>query len=347
MFVEVLKQKHFFKEIGIKSTGKIPEAIRMVETFLSDLRTDGTWKTTFTFEEVSKIKKTRKVPNPETGEDEDEDIYFETLIAEALASTYSPTNRQMYLADFIKNWKRSNTKKIWNTTAEFFQSETPEGKKKENVFKLLEGCILKGKIKILDLNPSKLGMEQSFKLFLIDFIFKRLRRLTLHHYKRGTPGNALIVMDEAGRFIPQYFNESSEDDKKKQICRNLVVAVKEMRKMRTGFLFITQSIAEIQKEVFRNLHFRAYGVGLGIGADAEHMRDSEGDESYELYKTLPDPRLSGTFSFLIAGVLLTLGSSGKPMIIEGFASDTTLIQENWHLVKDASNLEGFGDIVKI
>lgn len=102
--------------------------------------------------------------------------------------------------------------------------------------------------------------------------------------------------------------------------------------MRCGFMFITQTITEIQKEIFRQLHFRIYGVGLGIGADADHIIGKEGQDAYDLYRSLPDPRLSGTFSFMVAGILIALGSSGRPMVIEGFSSADKLLAENLHII---------------
>ena len=116
--------------------------------------------------------------------------------------------------------------------------------------------------------------------------------------------------------------------------------------MRCGFMFITQTITEIQKEIFRNLHFRIYGVGLGVGADADHIKSREGDDVFELYKSLPDPRLSRTFSFMIGGVLLALGSSGRPMVIEGFPSGQAVLDANGHLMARRSPLRGnIGNVV--
>jgi len=188
-----------------------------------------------------------------------------------------------------------------------------------------------------------INMSQRFKLYLMDFVFRRLRRISHVHYRQGTPGNALIVLDEAGRYIPQ---DAGDDEMLKSLCRQLTDSVKEMRKMRCGFMFITQTITEIQKEIFRNLHFRIYGVGLGVGADADHIRAREGDDAFELYRSLPDPRLSGTYAFMIGGVILALGSSGRPMVIEGFASGQAILDANRHLITRRPPLLGnVGNVV--
>jgi hypothetical protein len=210
-----------------------------------------------------------------------------------------------------------------------FSPQAPGGQRRFAIEDILNNTVLHGHIRILDLNPQAINMSQRFKLYLMDFVFRQLRRISHRYYRQNTPGNALIVLDEAGRYVPQ---DAGDDDMLRSLCQKLTDSVKEMRKMRCGFLFIAQTVAEIQKEIYRNLHFRIYGVGLGVGADAEHITSREGKEAFELYRSLPDPRLSRTFSFMVAGVLLALGSSGRPMVIEGFPSGQAVLDANGHLI---------------
>lgn len=189
--------------------------------------------------------------------------------------------------------------------------------------------MLHGRIRTLDLNPETIDMSERFKLYLMDFVFKKLGRLSHIYYRLNQTGNCLIVIDEAGRYIAQ---DTGNDVMLRELCKKQVFSVKEMRKMRCGFLFITQTTTEIQKDILRNLHFRIYGVGLGIGADADNIRVLEGDDAFDLYRTLPDPRPSGKFSFMVAGRLLALGSSGRPMVIEGFPRGQSVLASNGHIL---------------
>jgi hypothetical protein len=104
--------------------------------------------------------------------------------------------------------------------------------------------------------------------------------------------------------------------------------VKEMRKYRVGWQFITQTVSEIQKDIFRSLHYRVYGVGLGVGSEEQHIKDMEEKEAFQMYSTLPDPRLSKIFSFMVCGNLIALGTTGNPMYIEGFGSDSDVMERN-------------------
>jgi HsdM N-terminal domain/N-6 DNA Methylase len=97
---------------------------------------------------------------------------------------------------------------------------------------------------------------------------------------------------------------------------------------RVGFQFITQNISEIRKDIVKNLHYRVYAQGLSVGSDADLIKDLEGDEAFKMYGTLPEPRLSGTFSYMVCGMILALGTTGKPMFIEGFSSDAEIMAQN-------------------
>jgi hypothetical protein len=150
------------------------------------------------------------------------------------------------------------------------------------------------------------------------------------YYSMNKTAYSLIVIDEAGRYMPQ---SVENDEQLKSLSKTLSDSVKELRKMRCGFMFVTQTISEIQNDIFTNLHYRIYGAGLAVGADAEHIKAREGESAFEVYQALPDPRLSGTFSYMVAGVLLALGSTGRPMIIEVFSSGGDLLQQNQFLIR--------------
>ncbi len=262
-------------------------------------------------------------------------VLFSTVFCQEAANAYTVSNRAAKTLELLQSWsdREAQLQRIWDETSRLFAPSGVAGQKRANLHDVLEQTMFGGRIYILDLNPSAMKMSQPFKLYLMDFVFRRLRQLSYIHYRQSKPGNCLIVLDEAGRYVPQ---DVGDDHVLRNLCKGLTDSVKEMRKMRCGFLFITQTVAEIQKEIYRNLHFRIYGVGLGVGVDADHIRAREGDEAFELYRSLPDPRLSGTYSFMVGGVLLAIGSSGRPMVIEGFPSSKAVLDANPHLLLPAA-----------
>ncbi len=321
MFVQVLVEKGFFKTLGV-SKQKEADAAEYATQLLGELEKQKLWETIMDWDQVGRLEvqlhARAQVPFPE-------------LFTRQIANAYAIKSREDYAVKFHESWHGTNfnLSHIWNDTVRFFSPIDRQGRTRLSVLKVLQDTVINGKIRILDLNPQRIQMSQRFKLYLMDFVFRKLRQISHMHYRDGQKdANCLIVLDEAGRFIPQH---AGHDEMVRPPCKVLTDRTKELRKMRGGFLFITQTLAEIQKEIFRNLHFRIYGVGLGVGSDADHIRAREGDDAFELYRSLPDPRLSGTYSFMIAGVLIALGSSGRPMVIEGFSSGRALLEANGHI----------------
>lgn len=341
MFVQVLQEKNFFECLGLPAQ-KTSDAVEYATRFLDDLEGQNLWNSTMDWGQVESIminSTPRTRSGQQTGQSQEP---FATVFTRETANAYAASGRAAKAQEFLTAWQTQdrNLSRIWNETVQLFRTQGTDGRPRVSINQILENTVLNGQIRILDLNPQAIAMSQRFKLYLMDFVFKRLRMISHIYYRQNRPGNALIVLDEAGRYIPQ---DTGEDEMLRRLCQKLTDSVKEMRKMRCGFIFITQTIAEIQKEIFRNLHFRIYGVGLGVGVDADHISAREGDDAFELYRSLPDPRLSGTFSFMVAGVVLALGSSGKPMVIEGFPSGQAVLDANGHLLnRQAPRLSSIG-----
>lgn len=321
MFVQVLHSKSFFKYMGIgQSLHK--EAIELATVFLGKQENSKTWSTHLSWDETMSIC---------VGKDNRE---FGDLFIEAVGSAYAVSSREERIEDIKKHWDNETLKEVWDRTSELFRPEHANGKERVNVVSVLKQALTHGQIRIIDMNPKHLALPDSFKLYIMDFIFKKMRSLLHQKYFDRHPANCLVVMDEASRYIPQ---EAGNDENLRKLRETLIFAVKEMRKYRCGFMFITQTVSGIAKEIFKQLHFRAYGVGLGVGSDAEHIKEREGDEAFDMYKDLPDPKLTRIYSFMIGGAILALGSSSRPMVVEGFGSDAELLEVNKHFIKNGRN----------
>lgn len=257
---------------------------------------------------------------------------FQDAMIQRMANLYSGrTTRQEKVNEFTSNFnaQRMSLELCWNKVTSLFSSRLPGGQKKTSLLELVKGPLGEGKIKILDLNPDKLSLGDEYKIILMNLVFKRISQYAHINFKSDkNVSNCMVIIDESGEFIPQ---SPDDDAERRELVSDLVSKVKRLRKYKVGFMFIAQSVAEIQKEIFRNLHYRVYGVGLGIGADHDHIVAKEGQGAFDLYQALPDPRQSKTYSYMIAGILPVLGSSGRPMFVEGLGSDEKIIEANSHL----------------
>ncbi|TCS72156.1 zonular occludens toxin Zot [Sulfuritortus calidifontis] len=303
----------FFYRLGVKN--KRADAIDAMENLLDEMSVVTGWSLTLNFSQAMAVTH----PNGDT---------FEQVLLQVMANLYAGRTRQDKLTEFTTNFttRKRQLESCWNKVTSLFAATMPNGGAKVKLLDIVRGPLSRGQIKILDLNPNRLDLDEDYKIVLMNLVFKRISQYAHMHFKSGKNlANCMIVIDEAGRFIPQ---SPEEDEEKRQLVKDLVAKVKMLRKYQVGFMFITQTIAEIQKEIFRNLHYRVYGVGLGVGADREHIVAKEGQAAFDLYQALPDPRQSATYSYMVAGILPVLGSSGRPMFIEGYGSDTDIISAN-------------------
>lgn len=314
LFTTLLKERNFFKTLGLGAS-KIPDACEHVEGELdSIISSTKNWSLGMKLDELEQ-------KHPTTYDD------LKQAVIQACVLSYATQSRDTKRAEFTASWDNtahSALVSIWNTVADLFSPVQPSGKNKQDLVTLVSDIMHMGRKVILDLDPSHLNLRDDFKLLIMQFVFKKISAAAHKSYKSSTKANCLIVMDEAGRFIPQ----TPEDNIKKEMSSYITAKVRELRKFRVGFQFITQNITEIQKDIFRNLHYRVYGVGLAVGADADHIQAREGKEAFAMYNSLPDPRLSGTFSYMVCGAILSLGTTGKPMYIEGYESDAKILAEN-------------------
>ncbi len=312
LMVEVLKQKNFFKTIGI-SRDKMKEAREDLEVAFKDLnrRLKNGWR--HTWKEIN--------ADPKDAET------LKTEIIAAMANSYAASARSDFLTKFEDNWTSQigRLESAWDRSVGFFTT----GQGKEDVDKVITSALEKGAIKILDINPEKVEMNDEFRNFLLDAFLTKLRLLAHSNYKnRENPTNCLIVFDEAHLFAPQ--NSDGDDSPGDGLASNLEKTVRTMRKMRTGFLFITQSITKIRSDIYKQLAYAFYGAGL-IASDLKKMEEKDGAEAKEAYQRLPNPKQSGRYCFLVNGGIVNLGTSSRPMIIEAVGGSEEFQQVNKHL----------------
>ena len=148
--------------------------------------------------------------------------------------------------------------------------------------------------------------EDEFISFYIKMITDRLRSKAEEKYSSNELLNVLIAIDEAHRFLNDDNNTKTErEELKRSIARN----VRETRKYGVGWLFATQRLAYFDKNVLSQLHDVFFLYGLGIGSDAEHMKEKMKSTEYlEIYYSMPNPKTTNNYWFAHVGTLSTLNT---------------------------------------
>jgi hypothetical protein len=137
--------------------------------------------------------------------------------------------------------------------------------------------------------------------------------------------NALVVLDEGNRWIPEG-SSNDQDEIGGIIRRNLV----DTRKYGIGWMIIAQSMSSVSKELLRSAHTAYFGRGLGIGVDAQHLRDKLGEGGLALYRQLD---LQGGYYWVGTGLENNVGSDSSYFSFHPFGGDATqaFFDANTHL----------------
>ena len=148
--------------------------------------------------------------------------------------------------------------------------------------------------------------EDEFIAFYIKMITDRLRSKAEEKYSSNELLDVLIAIDEAHRFLN---DESGMKTEREELKRSIVRNVRETRKYGVGWLFATQRLAYFDKNVLSQLHDVFFLYGLGVGADAEHMKERMKDTEYlEIYYSMPNPKTTNNYWFAHVGTLSTLNT---------------------------------------
>lgn len=163
--------------------------------------------------------------------------------------------------------------------------------------------------------------------FLLNEILSRLRQVIHRSFQGGKTSNALVVLDEAHLFAGEHANETTDGARTRSL---LVQSVRMTGKYGVGWFYITQTLADFDKTILRQLQVKIFGQGFKIGADREYVEVELGKEGFARYCSLPDPKRTGRYTFMVTGPIVALGSLGTPLVLQGFRSSDDLMRANPH-----------------
>jgi hypothetical protein len=221
---------------------------------------------------------------------------------------------------------RGSIQKVWqNTVAHFARDRIP-------LSQIAHDFLVDRKVVTLDLS-----YFDDPPYFILREILTRLREVIHRRFRDQDLSNGLVVLDEAHLFAPQDAERESDVG---QVLNYLISSVRMMRKVGVGWMFITNSLTDFNKEIYKQLRVRIFAQGLTSGAEREHIREMVGDDALAIYEDLPDPDQSGVFSFMIWGAILALGTRGAPLFITGFSGEDEVIRYNSHVFRPPRSTGG-------
>lgn len=250
---------------------------------------------------------------------------------------YRSENSRNRFDTAIQNADSDDFYKIfWQPVANLFSEDRKDAKKVETALNWL----INPDQKVRPILIVNLSHEQADGLFWNDriqsLVIKRLLQglilIAENFYKGNQNLNTLVVIDEAHRLAPR---ESPHDEVAKSVKETLVRASRETRKYGLGWMFISQTLASLDKEIIGQLRISFFGFGLSMGTEFQTLREIAGGNTtaLKLYQNFRDPHSALSisnrqYSFMTIGPISPLSFAGTPLFLTAFNDIGIFKKEN-------------------
>jgi len=225
-------------------------------------------------------------------------------------------------------------KDIWLPIAQLFDETRPNAQKVENILYSLFNAKDKPLI-IVDLSAkgeTGLFWNDTIQALVIKRLLEGIRFSAERAYAQKQNLNTLVLMDEAHRLAPA---ENPDNDTMKQIRNIFIDSVRTTRKYGVGWMFISQTLSSLHREIAQQLRIFFFGFGLGMGTEFQALRNLVGGRSnaLELYQLFRDPQSSfdigsRDYSFMTIGPVSPLSFAGTPLFLNAFNTPSEFLRTN-------------------
>ena len=331
IFVELLREYKFFFELGIKDS-EYQEV--MADYVIDFLKGDKNIK----LEDLSNKNVFIKTLNYMSGKPI-ERVYAGKSGIDRVKGVIEETLQR------VSNGIEDRLLEKWLKVSQFFQGndrKTPEQIVWQSLYPDERPLI------VIDLSQKPSDVEQDIwdrkiKPLLIDSFLEAITRMAefVYHKKeqehRESDLNTLVLIDEAHRLAPR---EKSENERLERIKSRLIDAVRTTRKYGLGWMFISQTLSSLDKEIVEQLRIMFFGFGLALGTEFQSLRELVGGDpnALKLYQSFRDPASSFSietreYSFMTIGPVSPLSFAGTPLFFTAFNKPEYFLNANSLVIK--------------
>ena len=210
----------------------------------------------------------------------------------------------------------------WRRIAKLFSFE---GKRQGTMIKnIVDKIELKNALVVIDLYgikmPEDLYWNEEIKLIVIGQFLNSISKKAEEKYNNEELLNGLVIIDEAHRLAPR---QRIEDEDLEAVRTYLVDAVRTTRKFGLGWMFISQTLSSLHRDIINQIRIYLFGFGLGWGIERDALQEIIGGqrESMSLYQRFRDPQSSlreKEYSFMSVGPISPLSFSGTPLFFNAY-----------------------------
>ena len=309
-FTETLRRSGFFESLGFKGHAKEREAAERLAGILSELTTQEGKRRPIRDLRVQDLPVLVK------------DLARFADVIYASRPGVAPGEGQR-AQDVLARFQLDETrlKRIWLSALTAFRTDGGRAPLSQLIQRVLTDR------EVVVLSFSQEGAHDAVPYFLLNEILTRLRHVIHRSFNSGQQSNALVVLDEAHLFAGEHAADSADGTRTRSL---LAQSVRMTGKYGVGWLFITQTLHDFDKTILRQLQVKVFGQGFKLGADREYVETELGKEGFARYCSLPDPKRTGRYTFMLTGPIVALGSLGTPLVLQGFRSSDDLMRANPH-----------------
>ena len=176
--------------------------------------------------------------------------------------------------------------------------------------------------------------NDTIQALVIKRLLEGVRGLAERAYAKKQNLNTLVLMDEAHRLAPA---ENPDNDTMKQVRKIFIDSVRTTRKYGVGWMFISQTLSSLHREIAQQLRIYFFGFGLSMGTEFQALRDlvggRSGSKALDLYQLFRDPQssfdiASREYSFMTIGPVSPLSFAGTPLFLNAFTSPNDFLNAN-------------------
>jgi len=241
---------------------------------------------------------------------------------EVLSHIYSSQDLRNRVRVTVENADPEQKFKEWEAITRLFAFE---GKTNgTTISKLVDKIDVENKLIIIDLSgeevSSSLFWNETIKYVVIGQFLQLVAKKAEQKYKEGGLLNGLVILDEAHRLAPREKNENEDMEAVKDY---LIDAVRTTRKFGLGWMFISQSLSSLHRDIINQIRIYLFGFGLGWGIERQALQEIIGgqQEAMALYQRFRDPQSSlntKEYSFMSYGPISPLSFSGSPLFFNAY-----------------------------
>jgi len=181
----------------------------------------------------------------------------------------------------------------------------------------------------------QLFWNETIQMLVIKRLLDGVVTAAQNAYKENRSLNTLVLIDEAHRLAPREISEGLEGDKIKAVRRTLEDAVRTTRKYGVGWMFISQTLSSLDREIVDQLRIMFFGFGLSVGQEFQRLKELVGSQStaLSLYQLFRDPHsafdtTSREYSFMTQGPVSPLSFAGTPLFFNAFNTVRDFLEAN-------------------